>query len=44
VHVPGSPVDGLELALKGGQVGSNEYFVDTRDGVAAIAQREEARC
>jgi uncharacterized protein YgbK (DUF1537 family) len=44
VHAPGSPVDGLELALKGGQVGSTEYFVDTRDGVAAIAQREEARC
>lgn len=41
-QTPGSPVtvahsddpafDGVELAMKGGQVGGDEYFVDLRDG------------
>lgn len=26
VHAPGSPVDGLELAFKGGQVGKRDFF------------------
>jgi uncharacterized protein YgbK (DUF1537 family) len=26
VHAPGSPVDGLEINLKGGQVGAADYF------------------
>ena len=29
----GSPVDGLEVALKGGQMGAADYFVTARDGV-----------
>jgi uncharacterized protein YgbK (DUF1537 family) len=29
---PGSPFDGLELALKGGQMGGEEFFVRARDG------------
>jgi uncharacterized protein YgbK (DUF1537 family) len=43
-YAPGSAADGLELVLKGGQVGSTTYFVDTRDGPSAFAQREEAAC
>jgi 3-oxoisoapionate kinase len=31
-HASGSPLDGLELALKGGQVGSSEFFAQVRDG------------
>jgi 3-oxoisoapionate kinase len=31
---PGSPLDGLEIALKGGQMGGNDYFIKARDGVA----------
>jgi len=26
-HAPGSPVDGLEVNFKGGQVGDQKYFV-----------------
>ncbi|WP_062206011.1 four-carbon acid sugar kinase family protein [Aureimonas sp. AU12] len=43
-ETPGSPVslahsdtpafDGLEIALKGGQVGNDDYFVRLRDGIA----------
>ncbi len=31
-HAPDSSLDGLELVLKGGQVGSNEFFAQVRDG------------
>ena len=31
-HAPGSPFHGLELALKGGQMGSDDFFVRVRDG------------
>ena len=31
---PGSPFDGLECALKGGQMGSEDFFVRVRDGFA----------
>lgn len=30
VHAPGSPVDGLELAFKGGQVGRRDFFLSLR--------------
>jgi 3-oxoisoapionate kinase len=32
VYAPGSPFDGLELALKGGQMGGEDFFVRVRDG------------
>ena len=32
-HAPGSPVDGLEVNFKGGQVGAEDYFVLMRDGL-----------
>jgi uncharacterized protein YgbK (DUF1537 family) len=32
-HASGSPMDGLELALKGGQIGPEEFFAQVRDGV-----------
>lgn len=31
-HAPGSPLDGLEMVLKGGQVGPDEFFAQVRDG------------
>ncbi len=31
-HAPGSPLDGLELVLKGGQVGTDDFFARVRDG------------
>lgn len=31
-YAPGSPLDGLELVLKGGQVGADEFFAQVRDG------------
>ena len=31
-HAPGSSLDGLELVLKGGQVGSDDFFAQVRDG------------
>jgi uncharacterized protein YgbK (DUF1537 family) len=31
-HAPGSPLDGLELVLKGGQVGAETFFADARKG------------
>jgi uncharacterized protein YgbK (DUF1537 family) len=31
-HAPGSRLDGLELVLKGGQVGPDEFFAQVRDG------------
>lgn len=31
-HAPGAPLDGLELALKGGQMGSDDFFAQVRDG------------
>jgi uncharacterized protein YgbK (DUF1537 family) len=31
-HAPGSPLDGLELVLKGGQVGSDDFFAKVLDG------------
>lgn len=34
-HSRAAGIDGLEIALKGGQVGTDAYFVDIRDGVAA---------
>jgi 3-oxoisoapionate kinase len=40
VHAPGRKVHGLELVLKGGQVGPTSYYVDTRGGVAAPAGKE----
>jgi uncharacterized protein YgbK (DUF1537 family) len=33
-HAPGSPLHGLELALKGGQMGSDNFFAQVRDGRA----------
>jgi 3-oxoisoapionate kinase len=42
VHSPGRPVDGLELVLKGGQVGPTSYYVDTRGG-ASVPAGEESR-
>jgi 3-oxoisoapionate kinase len=40
VHAPGRDVHGLELVLKGGQVGPTSYYVDTRGGVAVSAGKE----
>jgi uncharacterized protein YgbK (DUF1537 family) len=37
------PVDGLELVLKGGQVGARTYFDDTRGRPRASAARKEER-
>jgi len=34
-HAPGSPLHGLELALKGGQMGSDDFFAQVRDGHAS---------
>ena len=31
-YAPGSPLDGLELVLKGGQIGPEESFAQARDG------------
>jgi uncharacterized protein YgbK (DUF1537 family) len=31
-YAPGSPLDGLELVLKGGQMGPEEFFAQARDG------------
>ena len=31
-HAAGSPLDGLELALKGGQIGPADFFAQVRDG------------
>jgi uncharacterized protein YgbK (DUF1537 family) len=31
-HAAGSPLDGLELVLKGGQIGFEEFFAQVRDG------------
>ncbi|HEV2215208.1 MAG TPA: four-carbon acid sugar kinase family protein [Terracidiphilus sp.] len=31
-HAPGSPLDGLELVLKGGQIGSETFFSQVREG------------
>jgi uncharacterized protein YgbK (DUF1537 family) len=31
-YAPGSPLDGLELVLKGGQIGPEEFFAQARDG------------
>ncbi|HEV2325258.1 MAG TPA: four-carbon acid sugar kinase family protein [Terracidiphilus sp.] len=31
-HAPGSPLDGLEIVLKGGQVGADDFFAQVRDG------------
>jgi uncharacterized protein YgbK (DUF1537 family) len=31
-HAPGSPLDRLELVLKGGQVGADDFFALVRDG------------
>jgi len=36
VHAPGSPFHGIELALKGGQMGSDDFFAHVRDGVAEM--------
>lgn len=33
-HAAGSPLDGLELVLKGGQIGPDEFFAQVRDGRA----------
>ena len=32
LHVPGSPLDGLEVVLKGGQIGPEDFLVRVRDG------------
>jgi uncharacterized protein YgbK (DUF1537 family) len=32
VHAPGSPVDGMEINLKGGQVGGEDYFQKLLEG------------
>ena len=31
-HAPGSPLDGLQLVLKGGQIGPETFFAQVRDG------------
>ena len=31
-HAPGSELDGLEVALKGGQIGPDDFFARVRDG------------
>jgi uncharacterized protein YgbK (DUF1537 family) len=31
-HAPGSPVDGLEIVFKGGQVGAEDYFETVKRG------------
>jgi uncharacterized protein YgbK (DUF1537 family) len=31
-HAPGSPLDGLELVLKGGQIGPETFFAQVREG------------
>jgi len=31
-HAPGSQLDGLELVLKGGQIGPETFFAQVRDG------------
>lgn len=31
-HAPGSPLDGLELVLKGGQIGPESFFTQVREG------------
>jgi uncharacterized protein YgbK (DUF1537 family) len=31
-HAPSSPLDGLELVLKGGQIGPEEFFAQVRNG------------
>lgn len=31
-HAPGSPLNGLELVLKGGQIGPENFFAQVRDG------------
>jgi uncharacterized protein YgbK (DUF1537 family) len=31
-HAPGQPTDGLELALKGGQMGNDDLFLDMKHG------------
>lgn len=31
-HAPGAPLDGLELVLKGGQIGPENFFATVRDG------------
>jgi 3-oxoisoapionate kinase len=33
-HSANQVVTGLEIALKGGQVGGDDYFVSLRDGMA----------
>jgi 3-oxoisoapionate kinase len=33
LHAADSPLDGLEVALKGGQMGDADYFIKARDGV-----------
>jgi 3-oxoisoapionate kinase len=33
LHATGRPLDGLEVALKGGQMGDADYFIKARDGV-----------
>jgi 3-oxoisoapionate kinase len=33
LHAAGNDLDGLEVALKGGQMGDTDYFIKARDGV-----------
>lgn len=33
-YAQSSPLDGLELALKGGQIGPDDFFAQVRDGIA----------
>ena len=33
LHAADKPLDGLEVALKGGQMGDTDYFIKARDGV-----------
>ncbi|HUP31750.1 MAG TPA: nucleotide-binding domain containing protein [Gaiellaceae bacterium] len=42
VHAPGAPVHGLELVLKGGQVGPRSYYVDTTTGGVSAPIGEES--
>lgn len=42
-YAPGSPVDGLEVNFKGGQVGSEDYFEAVLQGTTAIEHKNKQK-
>lgn len=42
-HAPGSPIDGLEVNFKGGQVGANDYFEAVLRGTTAIENKNKQK-